>query len=194
VFEAALAAKDYPAQVFMHWFINEQVEEEAWCAEMIDGLPRQPVPAPGGARPPYREVPYRRRVDVWAACAWAVRSGGGPQSVWGASETPARANTAAACVAVRWLKTAAHARRARKNLWFAAYDARALKSASRRSMGSHAGTNRRTSEIRRITTLRLSVRALQRSIGVPVARRGRVQANLIKVSLQSAAVARGGRR
>ena len=27
VFEAALAAKDYPGQVFMHWFINEQVEE-----------------------------------------------------------------------------------------------------------------------------------------------------------------------
>ena len=28
VYEAALAAKDYPAQVLMHWFINEQVEEE----------------------------------------------------------------------------------------------------------------------------------------------------------------------
>lgn len=38
VFEAALAAKDYPGQVFMHWFINEQVEEEAWCAEMIDRI------------------------------------------------------------------------------------------------------------------------------------------------------------
>lgn len=36
VYEAALAAKDYPVQVLMHWFINEQVEEEAWCAEMID--------------------------------------------------------------------------------------------------------------------------------------------------------------
>lgn len=36
VYEAALAAKDYPAQVLMHWFINEQVEEEAWCTEMID--------------------------------------------------------------------------------------------------------------------------------------------------------------
>jgi ferritin len=35
VYEAALAAKDYPAQVLMHWFISEQVEEEAWCAEMI---------------------------------------------------------------------------------------------------------------------------------------------------------------
>ena len=36
VYEAALAAKDYPVQVLMHWFINEQVEEEAWCDEMID--------------------------------------------------------------------------------------------------------------------------------------------------------------
>lgn len=38
VYEAALAAKDYPAQVLMHWFINEQVEEEAWCSEMIDRI------------------------------------------------------------------------------------------------------------------------------------------------------------
>ncbi len=36
VYEAALAEKDYPAQVLMHWFISEQVEEEAWCDEMID--------------------------------------------------------------------------------------------------------------------------------------------------------------
>lgn len=36
VYEAAFAAKDYPAQVLMHWFISEQVEEEAWCAELID--------------------------------------------------------------------------------------------------------------------------------------------------------------
>ena len=36
VFEAALEAKDYPAQVLMHWFINEQVEEEAWAAELVD--------------------------------------------------------------------------------------------------------------------------------------------------------------
>ena len=35
-YEAALAAKDYPAQVLLHWFINEQVEEEAWAAEMVD--------------------------------------------------------------------------------------------------------------------------------------------------------------
>ena len=36
VFEAAVTAKDYPAQVLLHWFIQEQVEEEAWCAELID--------------------------------------------------------------------------------------------------------------------------------------------------------------
>jgi len=34
VFAAALADHDYPAQVLMHWFINEQVEEEAWAAEL----------------------------------------------------------------------------------------------------------------------------------------------------------------
>lgn len=36
VYEAALAEKDYPAQVLMHWFINEQVEEEDWSAEMVE--------------------------------------------------------------------------------------------------------------------------------------------------------------
>jgi ferritin len=36
VFETAVADKDYPAQVLMHWFINEQVEEEAWTAELVD--------------------------------------------------------------------------------------------------------------------------------------------------------------
>ena len=36
VYEAALAAKDYPAQVLMQWFITEQVEEEAWCLEMVE--------------------------------------------------------------------------------------------------------------------------------------------------------------
>jgi ferritin len=36
VYEAALADKDFPAQVLMQWFINEQVEEEAWTAEMVE--------------------------------------------------------------------------------------------------------------------------------------------------------------
>jgi ferritin len=36
VYEAALAAKDYPAQVLMHWYINEQVEEEDWSTEMVE--------------------------------------------------------------------------------------------------------------------------------------------------------------
>lgn len=36
VYEAALGAKDYPTQVLMQWFISEQVEEEAWCLEMVE--------------------------------------------------------------------------------------------------------------------------------------------------------------
>jgi ferritin len=38
VYEAALAGKDYPAQVLMHWFINEQVEEERWSTEMVERI------------------------------------------------------------------------------------------------------------------------------------------------------------
>jgi ferritin len=34
-YEAALEAKDYPAQVMLHWFIAEQVEEEAWSDKML---------------------------------------------------------------------------------------------------------------------------------------------------------------
>jgi ferritin len=36
VYEVAVAAKDFPAQVLMHWFINEQVEEEDWSTEMVE--------------------------------------------------------------------------------------------------------------------------------------------------------------
>jgi len=36
VYEAALSAKDFSVQVLMHWFIAEQVEEEAWCLEMVE--------------------------------------------------------------------------------------------------------------------------------------------------------------
>jgi len=36
VYKTALVAKDYPVQVLLHWFIKEQVEEEAWAAEMVD--------------------------------------------------------------------------------------------------------------------------------------------------------------
>ena len=36
VYEAAVAAKDHPAQVLMHWFIGEQVEEEDWSTEMVE--------------------------------------------------------------------------------------------------------------------------------------------------------------
>lgn len=34
-YETALAANDYPSQVLLHWFINEQVEEEAWTARLL---------------------------------------------------------------------------------------------------------------------------------------------------------------
>jgi len=35
-YEVACKEKDYPAQVLLHWFINEQVEEEDWANEMVD--------------------------------------------------------------------------------------------------------------------------------------------------------------
>lgn len=35
-YEVALKEADYPAQVMLHWFINEQVEEEDWCDEMVE--------------------------------------------------------------------------------------------------------------------------------------------------------------
>jgi len=34
-YAAALAEKDYAAQVMLHWFINEQVEEEAWSDKLL---------------------------------------------------------------------------------------------------------------------------------------------------------------
>ena len=35
-YKAATTEGDYPAQVLLQWFINEQVEEEAWADEMVD--------------------------------------------------------------------------------------------------------------------------------------------------------------
>src|SRR5207245_579869 len=37
-YEAATKEKDYPAHVFLQWFINEQVEEEDWADEMVDRI------------------------------------------------------------------------------------------------------------------------------------------------------------
>jgi ferritin len=34
-YETALEEKDYPTQVLLHWFINEQVEEEAWSDKLL---------------------------------------------------------------------------------------------------------------------------------------------------------------
>lgn len=39
-YEAALKTGDYPAQVLLQWFINEQVEEEAWTDEMVERVVR----------------------------------------------------------------------------------------------------------------------------------------------------------
>ena len=38
LYELALKEKDYPAQVLLHWFINEQVEEEKNAAEIVQQL------------------------------------------------------------------------------------------------------------------------------------------------------------
>jgi ferritin len=38
LYELALKEKDYPAQVLLHWFINEQVEEERNAAEIVASL------------------------------------------------------------------------------------------------------------------------------------------------------------
>ena len=35
-YEAALKEKDYPAQMLLHDFIREQVEEEDWAEEMVE--------------------------------------------------------------------------------------------------------------------------------------------------------------
>jgi ferritin len=44
-YAAAVKEKDLPAQVALQWFISEQVEEEAWCDEMVD---RVETATPGG--------------------------------------------------------------------------------------------------------------------------------------------------
>ncbi|MEW6402805.1 MAG: ferritin [Chloroflexota bacterium] len=38
LYELALKEKDYPAQVLLHWFISEQVEEEKNAAEILASL------------------------------------------------------------------------------------------------------------------------------------------------------------
>jgi ferritin len=37
-YETAMRENDYPAQVLLHWFIQEQVEEENWADEMVDRI------------------------------------------------------------------------------------------------------------------------------------------------------------
>ena len=38
IYEIALKEKDYPTQVMLHWFIDEQVEEEKNAAQIVDHL------------------------------------------------------------------------------------------------------------------------------------------------------------
>ena len=38
LYEIALQEKDYPAQVMLHWFIDEQVEEESTAGQILDTL------------------------------------------------------------------------------------------------------------------------------------------------------------
>ncbi|MDR7867562.1 MAG: ferritin [Sporomusaceae bacterium] len=38
LYELALAEKDYPSQIFLQWFITEQVEEEASASEIIERM------------------------------------------------------------------------------------------------------------------------------------------------------------
>jgi ferritin len=40
LYELALEESDYPAQVMLHWFIDEQVEEEDSVSEILDTLER----------------------------------------------------------------------------------------------------------------------------------------------------------
>lgn len=62
VCEAALAAKDAPAQVLMHWFIKEQVEEEAWSAEMVERV--QAATCAGGASDLDRHIERYLEMEV----------------------------------------------------------------------------------------------------------------------------------
>jgi ferritin len=39
-YEAAVTETDLPAQVLLHWFINDQVEEEAWAGQMVTRVAR----------------------------------------------------------------------------------------------------------------------------------------------------------
>ena len=40
LYEVALAVKDYPAQVLLQWYINEQVEEEKNATQVIESMSR----------------------------------------------------------------------------------------------------------------------------------------------------------
>ena len=47
LYEIALQEKDFAAQVLLHWFINEQVEEEKNASQILEQL--RMIPEKGGA-------------------------------------------------------------------------------------------------------------------------------------------------
>jgi ferritin len=47
LYEVALKEKDYPAQVMLQWFINEQVEEEKNATQIVEQL--KMIPEKGGS-------------------------------------------------------------------------------------------------------------------------------------------------
>lgn len=47
LYELASTEKDYPAQNLLRWYINEQVEEEANCRELLDQLKLAGETGPG---------------------------------------------------------------------------------------------------------------------------------------------------
>ena len=48
LYEVALAEKDYASQIFLQWFISEQVEEEANATEIVAKLKMVGDKSPGG--------------------------------------------------------------------------------------------------------------------------------------------------
>ena len=48
LYEVAVAEKDYASQIFLQWFITEQVEEEASASEVIERLKMLPENSSGG--------------------------------------------------------------------------------------------------------------------------------------------------
>ena len=65
--EVALTERDHATQIFLQWFVSEQVEEEASAGEIVDAIRAQSVVVPGGKfgaepAPPGTEFTYTVRL------------------------------------------------------------------------------------------------------------------------------------